>query len=182
MKQNINSRFKVEHQRAKKALKRQIDDLITTNTEDEKSLREAFYWRLGYKSSCAIIPAEEEAMISSINAVTYIDKEGEWTAFEKMMDAAKAGEIDQIETRSVFRFAVNFEELIKITEELQNLDKPVRIHFEEENITTGTREWVKLIILLFGFMEIIYEKQTERVWFEPDTDWKKIPFREERIK
>ena len=173
------------------------DHLLREEAEDRmittEQLRVAAYRRLGYghdgmsqKISFAMVSAEEERRIKAnsswIYAGSYIDKRGEWTAYGKLMDAVRAGEVDRIETRSMLRFAVNFEELFKITDELQGISKPVQIHFEQEDITTGTKEWLRFITLLFGFVDTICEKQAEIAKSEPDIDWKKIPFREERVK
>ena len=76
-------------------------------------------------------------------AGTYVDNgfSGTNTAhrpgFLKLIEDARAGKIDMIITKAVSRFARNLLDCIGYIEELKNLDPPVRVFFEQENLDTG---------------------------------------------
>ena len=83
----------------------------------------------------------------------YFDEGDSRAGFEKLMEAAESGQIDRIETRSAFEFIENVGDLIQTASRLNNLNPPVRIHFENEGITTGTAEWERCVYFLMGFLE-----------------------------
>ena len=76
-------------------------------------------------------------------AGTYVDNgfSGTNTAhrpgFLKLIEDARAGKIDMIITKAVSRFARNLLDCISYIDELKNLDPPVRVFFEQENLDTG---------------------------------------------
>ena len=71
----------------------------------------------------------------------YFDEGDSRAGFEKLMEAAESGQIDRIETRSAFEFIENVGDLISTAHRLKTLDTPVQVHFEREDVTTGTIMW-----------------------------------------
>lgn len=56
--------------------------------------------------------------------------------FQKMMEAAMEGKIDYIVTKSISRFARNTVDTLSCVRQLQELNPPVGVYFEKENIDT----------------------------------------------
>ena len=105
---------------------------------------------------------EDERRINSDGVMlyvgSYIDQDGCRSAFERLKDAAGDGDIDRIETKSISVFANNIGELLKTVCELRCLKKPVEIHFEDEDITTGTEEWERCVCFLMGCLKSMCRK------------------------
>ena len=53
-----------------------------------------------------------------------------------MIEDAKAGKIQHILAKSIARFARNVVDCLSIIDELRNLDPPVGVHFDENNLYT----------------------------------------------
>lgn len=156
------SSFESERQKQKAALVRQIDELdgskirkisaAAEQTENQKSLRVAAYCRVSTDDIDQAISIElqmrqyKEKIKSNPDwkyAGTYVDNgfSGTNTAhrpgFLKLIEDARAGKIDMIITKAVSRFARNLLDCIGYIEELKNLEPPVRVFFEQENLDTG---------------------------------------------
>ncbi len=86
----------------------------------------------------------------------YVDEWGKRTAFQKLMEDARAGKIDRIEAKSIADFIDDMRELFTLSVELKYLDTPVKVHFESEGVTTGTDEWNHCICFLMSFLEASY--------------------------
>ena len=122
----------------------------------------------------ARVSVEKEAMHHSIGAqVTYykklIQENPEWnlvkiyydegitgtkdnrTAFNEMVENAKAGNIDLIITKTISRFARNTVTLLKTIRELKLLN--VDVYFESENIHTFSKEGELLLTLLASYAQ-----------------------------
>ncbi len=158
----VGTSFVTEHQRAKKALVKQIEALdgsnirlIAANTDEEggekKILRVAAYCRvstddLDQAISIALQIKEYKQKIKSNPnwkyVGTYVDDGFSGTntehreGFKKLMADAMDGKIDLIITKAVSRFARNLMDCIVWVEALQNHDPPVRVFFEQENLDT----------------------------------------------
>lgn len=156
------SSFESERQKQKAALVRQIDELdgskirkisaATESMDNQKSLRVAAYCRVSTDDIDQAISIElqmrqyKEKIKSNPNwkyAGTYVDNGFSGTntthrpGFLKLIEDARAGKIDMIITKAVSRFARNLLDCIGYIEELKNLDPPVRVFFEQENLDTG---------------------------------------------
>lgn len=141
---------------------RQIDELdvskirkisaASEKAESNKTLRVAAYCRVSTDDIDQAISIElqmrqyKEKIKSNPDwkyAGTYVDNgfSGTNTAhrpgFLKLIEDARAGKIDMIITKAVLRFARNLLDCIGYIEELKNLDPPVRVFFEQENLDTG---------------------------------------------
>ena len=119
------------------------------NRED----RVAVYRRVprDQKSYAGLIGADERRINSEssmLYAGTYIDQDGCRGAFKRLMAAAGEGDIDRIETESISAFANNIGELLTTVCKLRCLRHPVVIHFEEEDVTTGTDDWEHCVCFL----------------------------------
>ena len=73
------------------------------------------------------------------------------TGFNELLDAARAGSIDLILTKSISRFARNTVDLLDTVRELRALGVSVR--FERENIDTSTADGELLLTLLASFAQ-----------------------------
>lgn len=93
----------------------------------------------------------------------YFDEGDSRAGFEKLMAAAESGEIDRIETRSAFEFFEGVKELIDIPQKLKSLDTPVQIHFEQEDVTTGTIMWDHCIQFLAGYLQSECDNYSKRL-------------------
>ena len=158
----VGSSFESERQKQKAALVRQIDELdgskirkisaATERTDSQKTLRVAAYCRVSTDDIDQAISIElqmrqyKEKIKSNPDwkyAGTYVDNgfSGTNTAhrpgFLKLIEDARAGKIDMIITKAVSRFARNLLDCISYIDELKNLDPPVRVFFEQENLDTG---------------------------------------------
>ena len=71
--------------------------------------------------------------------------------FQRMMEKARAGEIDLIITKSVSRFARNTVTVLKFARELKELG--VGIFFEEQNINTLSGDGEMMIAVLASFAQ-----------------------------
>lgn len=156
------SSFESERQKQKAALVRQIDELdgskirkisaASEKAESNRTLRVAAYCRVSTDDIDQAISIElqmrqyKEKIKSNPDwkyAGTYVDNgfSGTNTAhrpgFLKLIEDARAGKIDMIITKAVSRFARNLLDCIGYIEELKNLDPPVRVFFEQENLDTG---------------------------------------------
>lgn len=157
------SSFESDRRKQKAALVRQIDELdgskiqkISAANEkaesSQKQLRVAAYCRVSTDDIDQAISIElqmrqyKEKIKSNPDwkyAGTYVDNgfSGTNTAhrpgFLKLIEDARAGKIDMIITKAVSRFARNLLDCIGYIEELKNLDPPVRVFFEQENLDTG---------------------------------------------
>ena len=170
----VGSSFETEHQRAKKAVVKQIEELsgsdihmIAATTEDEsgqkKILRVASYCRVSTDDvdqavSIALqIKEYKEKIKSNPNwkyVGTYVDDGFSGTntehrqGFQKLMADAMDGKIDLIITKAVSRFARNLMDCIVWVEALQNHDPPVRVYFEQENLDTMAQTSNIILIVL----------------------------------
>ena len=158
----VGSSFESERQKQKAALVRQIDELdgskiqkisaAAERTDSQKTLRVAAYCRVSTDDIDQAISIElqmrqyKEKIKSNPDwkyAGTYVDNgfSGTNTAhrpgFLKLIEDARAGKIDMIITKAVSRFARNLLDCISYIDELKNLDPPVRVFFEQENLDTG---------------------------------------------
>ena len=96
----------------------------------------------------------------------YFDEGDSRAGFEKLMEAAESGQIDRIETRSAFEFIENVGDLISTAHRLKTLDTPVQVHFEREDVTTGTIMWDHCVGFLTGYlsaMERVAERRESRL-------------------
>ena len=89
---------------------------------------------------------------------SYIDQDGCRSAFQRLMDVADEGDIDRIETKSIADFSNNIGELLATVCRLRCLAHPVEIHFEEEEVTTGTDDWEHCVCFLMGCLKSMYRK------------------------
>lgn len=71
--------------------------------------------------------------------------------FQRMMEKARAGEIDLIITKSISRFARNTVTVLKFARELKNLS--VGIFFEEQNINTLSGDGEMMLAVLASFAQ-----------------------------
>ena len=83
--------------------------------------------------------------------------------FNNLMEAARAGEVNLILTKSISRFARNTVDLLAAVRELTSLGVPVR--FERENIDTSTADGELLLTLLASFA------QAESEQISQNTKW-----------
>ena len=170
----VGASFETEHQRAKKALVKQIEALDGNNirmiaaTSDEgsgepKVLRVAAYCRVSTDDidqaiSIALQIKEYKQKIKSNPnwkyVGTYVDDGFSGTntehrqGFQKLMADAMDGKIDLIITKAVSRFARNLMDCIVWVEALQNHDPPVRVYFEQENLDTMAQTSSIILIVL----------------------------------
>ena len=91
----------------------------------------------------------------------YFDEGDSRAGFEKLIEAAESGQIDRIETRSAFEFIENVGDLISTAHRLKTLDTPVQVHFEREDVTTGTIMWDHCVGFLTGYLSAM-ERAAER--------------------
>ena len=154
--------FETERQKQKAALVRQLDELdpsrvrkisaYSETSEATRELRVAAYCRVSTDDIDQAISISlqmkqyKEKIQANPNwkyAGTYVDNgfSGTNTAhrpgFLKLIEDARAGKFDMIITKAVSRFARNLLDCIGYIEELKNLDPPVRVFFEQENLDTG---------------------------------------------
>lgn len=170
----VGASFETEHQRAKKALVKQIEALdgnnirlIAANTDEvggeQKILRVAAYCRVSTDDidqaiSIALQIKEYKQKIKSNPnwkyVGTYVDDGFSGTntehrqGFQKLMADAMDGKIDLIITKAVSRFARNLMDCIVWVEALQNHDPPVRVYFEQENLDTMAQTSSIILIVL----------------------------------
>lgn len=154
--------FESERQKQKAALVRQLDELdpsrvrkisaYSETADSNKVLRVAAYCRVStddidqaISMSLQMRQYKEkiQANPSWKYAGTYVDNgfSGTNTAhrpgFLKLVEDARAGKFDMIITKAVSRFARNLLDCIGYIEEFKNLDPPIRVFFEQENLDTG---------------------------------------------
>ncbi|MBQ9064563.1 MAG: recombinase family protein [Blautia sp.] len=172
----IGASFETEHQRAKKALVKQIESLVdgsnihmiaAASDEEEngekKILRVAAYCRvstddLDQAVSIALHVNEYTQKIKANpnwkHVGTYVDDRFSGTntehrqGFKKLMADAMDGKIDLIITKAVSRFARNLMDCIVWVEALQNHDPLVRVYFEQENLDTMAQTSSIILIVL----------------------------------
>ena len=171
----IGASIETEHQRAKKALVKQIEALDGSNIQliaaapageeggEPKQLRVAAYCRvstddLDQKISITLQINEYMKKIKANPnwkyVGTYVDDGFSGTntdhrqGFKKLMADAMDGKIDLIITKAVSRFARNLMDCIVWVEALQNHDPPVRVYFEQENLDTMAQTSSIILIVL----------------------------------
>ena len=170
----VGASFETEHQRAKRALVKQIDALDGSNihmiaanadegNSEQKVLRVAAYCRVSTDDidqaiSIALQIREYKQKIKSNPnwkyVGTYVDDGFSGTntehrqGFQKLMADAMDGKIDLIITKAVSRFARNLMDCIVWIEALQNHDPPVRVYFEQENLDTMAQTSSIILIVL----------------------------------
>ena len=83
--------------------------------------------------------------------------------FQRMMEKARAGEIDLIITKSISRFARNTVTVLKFARELK--EQGVGIFFEEQNINTLSGDGEMMIAVLASFAQEESRKLSSRVRF-----------------
>ena len=83
--------------------------------------------------------------------------------FQRMMEKARAGEIDLIITKSISRFARNTVTVLKFARELKKLG--VGIFFEEQNINTLSGDGEMMLAVLASFAQEESRKLSSRVRF-----------------
>ncbi|MDY5854435.1 MAG: recombinase family protein [Arcanobacterium sp.] len=81
--------------------------------------------------------------------------------FQRMMAAARAGDIDLILTKSISRFARNTVDLLEHVRELKTLG--VAVLFERENLDTSTMDGEILLTLLASFAQAESESNSQAV-------------------
>ena len=91
----------------------------------------------------------------------YFDEGDSRAGFEKLMEAAESGQIDRIETRSAFEFIESAGDLISTAQKLKSLDPPVQVHFENEDVTTGTIMWDHCVEFLRAYLKSSGENAME---------------------
>ncbi len=92
-----------------------------------------------------------------ITGTSTAEREG----FQRMMAAARAGDIDLILTKSISRFARNTVDLLEYVRELKILG--VAVLFERENIDTSTMDGEILLTLLASFAQAESESNSQAV-------------------
>ncbi|MGN0707588.1 MAG: recombinase family protein [Faecalibacterium sp.] len=75
------------------------------------------------------------------------------TDFNRMMEKAKAGEIDYIIAKSISRFARNTIDILSCTQELRRMSPPVGIFFEKEHLDTLDAKTDIFLSLYSGFSQ-----------------------------
>ena len=114
------------------------------------------------ETSNRLLASADERRINThpswLYAGTYIDSGMERTAFRRLMKIAGEGDIDRIETKSISDFSNNIGELLATVCRLRCLRHPVEIHFEEEDVTTGTDDWEHCVCFLMGCLKSMYRK------------------------
>ena len=75
------------------------------------------------------------------------------TDFNRMMEMAKAGEIDYIIAKSISRFARNTIDILSCTQELRSMSPPVGIFFEKEHLDTLDPKTDVFLSLYSGFSQ-----------------------------
>ena len=170
----VGQSFETEHQRAKKALVKQIESLDGSNIHmiaastkqgagEGHILRVAAYCRVSTDNldqaiSIALQIDEYKKKIKS-NPLwkyvgTYVDDGFSGTStehrqgFQKLMADSLDGKIDLIITKSVSRFARNLMDCIVWVEALQNHDPPVGVIFEQEGLNTLAQTSSIILIVL----------------------------------
>ena len=158
----VGASFESERQKQKAALVRQLDELDSSRVrkisaysetaDANKVLRVAAYCRVSTDDIDQAISIslqmrqykeKIQANPSWKYAGTYVDNgfSGTNTAhrpgFLKLVKDARAGKFDMIITKAVSRFARNLLDCIGYIEEFKNLDPPIRVFFEQENLDTG---------------------------------------------
>ncbi|MGF7186601.1 DNA invertase Pin-like site-specific DNA recombinase, partial [Desulfitispora alkaliphila] len=73
--------------------------------------------------------------------------------FNKMIEAAKAGKIDLIITKSISRFSRNVVDVLEVIKTLKELPNPTQCYFEKENINSADKEATMLITLMGAVAE-----------------------------
>jgi DNA invertase Pin-like site-specific DNA recombinase len=170
----VGASFETEHQRAKKALVKQIEDLDGSNIQmisatseqtrgENTLLRVAAYCRvstddLDQAISIALQIKEYKAKIKSNPnwkyVGTYVDDGFSGTntehrqGFQKLMADSLDGKIDLIITKAVSRFARNLMDCIVWVEALQNHDPPIGVIFEQEGLNTLAQTSSIILIVL----------------------------------
>jgi DNA invertase Pin-like site-specific DNA recombinase len=171
---SVGASFETEHQRAKKALVKQIEDLDGSNIQmisatseqtrgENTLLRVAAYCRvstddLDQAISIALQIKEYKAKIKSNPnwkyVGTYVDDGFSGTntehrqGFQKLMADSLDGKIDLIITKAVSRFARNLMDCIVWVEALQNHDPPIGVIFEQEGLNTLAQTSSIILIVL----------------------------------
>lgn len=160
------SSFETDRQRQKSAVGKQFDALEGThirkitaisNTDSDgppRKLRVAAYCRVSTDDieQALSIHMQRRVYSEKIKANpewshvgTYVDDGFSGTntfhrpAFLKLIEDCRAGKIDMIITKAVSRFARNLLDCIGYIEELSNLDPPVRVFFEAEQLDTSVQ-------------------------------------------
>lgn len=156
--------FETDRQRQKAAVGKQFDALegtrirkitASSNIESDgppKKLRVAAYCRVSTDDIEQALSIHMQRKVYSekikanpdwIHVGTYVDDGFSGTntfhrpAFLKLIEDCRAGHVDMIITKAVSRFARNLLDCIGYIEELSNLDPPVRVFFEAEQLDTS---------------------------------------------
>ena len=157
----IGSSMQSEHRIAKNAVVQQINALDGTRIQkiDAVDDRKQSDRKRSVVAYCRVSTDEVEQAVSIamqvkayrekinanpdwINKGIYVDDGFSGTntehrmGFQQMYQDAIAGKFDLILTKSVSRLARNLTDCIKFVKEMQNLDPPVDIQFEQENFST----------------------------------------------
>ncbi len=87
------------------------------------------------------------------------------TAFNDMIAACEKGEYDLIVTKSVSRFARNLVDCISLVRRLKNLDPPVGVFFETDNLNTIEESSEFMLTFLASFaQEESVKKREAMIW------------------
>lgn len=70
---------------------------------------------------------------------------------QQLIEDCKAGKIDLILTKSIARFARNIVDCLSVIETLKNLDPPVGVKFEADNIYTLDSNGRMILTILVSF-------------------------------
>lgn len=73
--------------------------------------------------------------------------------FNRMIEDCKAGKIDLILTKSISRFARNYVDCGQIVRELMDLNPPVGVHFESENLFTLKMQGEMQLMMFSGIAQ-----------------------------
>lgn len=86
-------------------------------------------------------------------------------AFNEMIEACKSGEYDLILTKSVSRFARNIVDCISLVRMLMNLNPPVGVYFETDNLFTLDKSKEFMLTFLASFaQEESVKKSESMIW------------------
>lgn len=119
---------------------------MTRLIQTRDTIRVAGYFRISDSSPKADAPTLLRRMlrnhIGSENCVyagAYYDREeNSRTAFDRMMEEARAGKFDILLTESIEHFTPTADETIRCVEELRSLPSPVRIIFLKDGVDSET--------------------------------------------
>lgn len=139
----------IEPKKAAKPKKKRVCAYARVSTDSRKQGESLENQISAYERSIRSNPAYEFVGVFADQGISgYCGNRPE---FQRMIRKAKAGEIDQIITKSISRFARNTAVLLEVTRELRQLG--VAIYFEEQNINTLSGDGEMMLTVLASFAE-----------------------------